>query len=216
MFTPMQPVIDALGEAFGHLDNQVEKWTGLESEILPLMPSIGEQLAGHFLEGGFPIQVFARAKKNYQNLLDSISPEETSANGYLNLRFYIMLNGFLAACQESLEKAAYNDSLDPAELVRKSYYAPYFFDRVAYTREEIIALLEEDIQRLEETTHNQKGVLLALRIRKGTVLTLTESYCPLHPRLYPLVTALEPITVSKDPATISTTISALKNILSAL
>ena len=212
----MQPAIDALGEAFGQLDNQVEKWIGLEGEALSQLPTIEEHLYNNFQQGSFPIQAFSRAAQTYRGLLDSIPEEETSANGYLNLRFYIMLNGFLAACKESLEKVTHNDSLDPSELVRKSYYVPYFFDRVTYTREDIIALLNDDIQRLEDSPRNQKGVLLALRIRKGTGLLLTESYLPLHPRLYPLVANLENIPISKDPALITATITAIKKTLSEI
>ena len=127
-----------------------------------------------------------------------------------------MLNGFLAACDESLEKYKHNHSLIPADLVEKSYYTPYFFERVVYTRQEITALLDEDIQRLESTNPDQKGVLLALRIRKGTALTLTESYCPLHPRLYPLVAELEQVPVSKDPATITQILEKLTAIRKAI
>jgi hypothetical protein len=212
----MQPIIDTLGEVFGRLDNQVEKWVGLDAKLIPLIPEIEKALAEHFPVDSLPLKSFSDAARTYQHLLDSIPEEETTANGYLNLRFYIMLNGFMAACKESLEKVGYNDSLDPVKLVEKSYYKPYFFDRVTYTKEEIIALLEEDIQRLEKTTQNQKGVLLALRIRKGMVLTLTESYCPLHPRLYPLVADLDQIAVSKDPAVIPEVLDRLIEIRSVV
>ena len=212
----LNPVLQALGEQFGRLDNQVEKWIGLDTKVLALLPVIRQGLDDHFPPGRYPIECFSGAVQTYQRLLDSIPADETIANGYLNLRFYIMLNGFLAACQESLEKAALNESLDASVLVEKSYYKPYFFDRVAYTKEEIIALLTEDIQRLEDAPHDQKGVLLALRLRKGTVLTLAESFCPLHPRLYPLVTALENIPVSKDPVLIAAIISAMEKIHSAI
>jgi hypothetical protein len=104
----------------------------------------------------------------------------------------------------------------PADLVEKSYYKPYFFDRVAYTKEEIITLLDEDIHQLENAAPDQKGVLLALRIRKGTALTMTENYCPLHPRLYPLVAELEQVPVSKDPATIAIILEKLSELRKAI
>ncbi|MFN2143969.1 MAG: hypothetical protein ACK2T7_01390 [Anaerolineales bacterium] len=216
MSTFLQPALQALREQFGRLDNQVDKWIGHETGISALLPAIRHGLEDHFLPDSYPVACFSGAIEIYQGLLDSIPAEETAANGYLNLRFYIMLNGFLAACQESLEKASLNESLDPAALVEKSYYKPYFFERVAYSREEIINLLTEDIQQMEDASPDQKGVLLALRIRKGTVLTLTESYCPLHPRLYPLVADLENLPVSKDPALIADTIKALNKILSGI
>ena len=178
-------VIDRLGSQFGSLDNQVEKWTDQGQALADFLPLIQDSLEEHFPSESFPIRIFDQASSRYQSLLAGLADTEQPARGYLNLRFYIMLNGFLAACQESLEKAGWNDNLDPSDLVEKSYYTPYFFERVTYTLEEILALLDEDIERLENASRDQKGVLLALRIRKGTALTLTESYCPLHPRLYP-------------------------------
>ena len=212
----MNAIIQVLGETLGHLDNQVEKWIGREDQIRALLPHTREQLLNHFPENSVPIRIMAHAEHTYRQLLAALSPEEQTANGYLNLRFYIMLNGFLAACQESLEKVKHNHSLDPAVLVEKSYYTPYFFDRVTYTREEIIDLLDEDIARLETASLDQKGVMLALRIRKGTALTLTESYCPLHPRLYPLVAELEQVPISKDPAVITSIIEKLTTIQGAI
>jgi hypothetical protein len=205
-------VIDQLGKQFGSLDNQVEKWTNQGLAIDRFLPIITDSLANHFPSESYPVMTFKQASARYQSLRSGLTDTEKPARGYLNLRFYIMLNGFLAACQESLEKAAWNDSLDPTVLLEKSYYTPYFFERVTYTREEIISLIDEDIARLENSPQDQKGVLTALRIRKGTALTLTESYCPLHPRLYPLVAALEQVPVSKDPAVIIAILDQLRAI----
>jgi hypothetical protein len=55
-----------------------------------------------------------------------------------------------------------------------------------------------------------------MRIRKGTVLALTETFCPLHPTLYPLVAELESVQLSKDPAVIDAMIEKLEAIHSAV
>ena len=212
----LSEIINQLGKQFGSLDNQIEKWTDQGPAIERLLPVIRGSLEEHFHPDSYPIKIYEEATAKYLSLLGDLSKTDQIARGYLNLRFYIMLNGFLAACKESLEKAVWNDTLDPAALVEKSYYTPYFFERVTYTWEEILSLLDEDIARLENAPKDQKGVLLALRIRKGTALTLTESYCPLHPWLYPLVVALEKVPVSKDPTIIGEVSTALSKLRHSL
>ncbi|MBN2044372.1 MAG: hypothetical protein JW757_05060 [Anaerolineales bacterium] len=208
----MQSVIAALNEHLGQLDNQVEKWIGTDELILSLLPGTHQQLRRLFPAGSAPMTILSQAETTYRQLLVGLSTEEHLANGYLNLRFYIMLNAFLAACHESLEKVKHNPSLDLVALVEKSYYTPYFFDRVTYTKAEILSLLDQDIHQLENASPDQTGIMLALRIRKGTALTLAESFCPLHPRLYPLVAELEHSPISKDPVIIQATISSLRKI----
>lgn len=206
-------VIDALGEEFGALDNQIEKWRGREEVMAAFFPQIGAALEAHFPPDSAPVTIFSQAATRYQSLLAGLDGD---ANGYLNLRFYIMLNGFLAACQESLEKAALNESLDPAGLVARSYYTPFFFERAALTTAEVRQMLAADLEELAGISRDMRGVLAAERIRKGTVSMLAESYCPNHPKLYPLVAALEKIRARKDPAVIDEVAGALAEIRNSL
>ncbi len=127
-----------------------------------------------------------------------------------------MLNGFLAACRESLEKAALNESLDPAGLVVKSYYTPFFFDRSGLTTDEVRQMLDADLEQLAGISRDLRGALAAERIRKGTASMLAESYCPNHPALYPRVAVLEKIKLRKDPAVIDEVAGAIAGIRDAL
>jgi hypothetical protein len=206
-------VIAALGEEFGALDNQIEKWHGREKTMAAYFPQIEIGLKAHFAPDSEPITVFEQAAHHYQSLLTGLAGD---ANGYLNLRFYIMLNGFLAACRESLEKAALNESLDPAGLVVKSYYTPFFFERAALTTDEVRQMLDADLEQLAATGRDLRGVLAAERIRKGTASMLAESYCPKHPALYPLVAALDKIRARKDPSVIDEVAEAIAGIRAGL
>ena len=207
---------DALGDTFGALDNQVGKWVSQSEPLVDFFPKITSALGECFPSKSSPIKSFDRAAETYQRLLAGLDDNQPLSRGYLNLRFYIMLNGFLSACQESLEKHAFNHALDTAALVEKSYYKPFFFDRVNISREEIKAMLSCDLAELEKCPKDQKGILKAIRIRKGTTLILLESYCPLHPELYPVVAELESIASRKDASTIEATIASLRKIESAL
>lgn len=206
-------VINALGEEFGALDNQIEKWRGREQGLTAYFPQIKAGLKAHFAPDSAPITVFEQAVHRYQILQTGLDGD---TNGYLNLRFYIMLNGFLAACAESLEKAALNEALDPAGLVAKSYYAPFFFERAALTADEVRLMLAADLEQLAATGRDLRGVLAAERIRKGTTSMLAESYCPNHPALYPLVAVLEKIRARKDPAVIAEVTDAIEAIRNSL
>jgi len=206
-------VIAALGEEFGALDNQIDKWRGREKALAAYFPQIEAELKAQFPPGSAPITIFEQAVHHYQSLLTGLDEE---AIGYLNLRFYIMLNGFLAACAESLEKAALNESLDPASLVVKSYYNPFFFERAALIAGEVQQMLAADLEQLAGISRDMRGILTAERIRKGTVSMLAESYCPKHPALYPLVAGLEQIQARKDPAVIDEIIATLTRLNTAL
>lgn len=214
----IKPQLDALGAAFGPLDNAVEKWASLASDLLTHLDSIHSAIDAHFPAESAPQRTFQQGVETYQSLLAAIKqsgqPGEVlaTASGFLNLRFYIYLNGFLSACQESLEKYAFNDGLDPSDLVEKSYYRPYFFARAVYSTEEMIAMLEDDLAQLHAAPRDRKGILLALRIRKGAVSTLTESYCPTHPLLYPWVQRLEGVPTKNSPEMIEEILIALKAI----
>lgn len=206
-------VIAALGEEFGALDNQIEKWRGREEALAAYFLQIDAGLKAHFPPDSAPITVFEQAVQRYQSLLNGLDED---ANGYLNLRFYIMLNGFLAACRESLEKSALNESLDPAGLVVNSYYTPFFFERAALSTDEVGQMLAADLEQLAGASRDMRGVLAAERIRKGTASMLAESYCPNHPALYPLVAVLEKIKARKDPAVIDDITGVLNKISDSL
>ena len=209
----LSDTLDELGAKFGTLDNTAEKWTAQDNALTGFFEQIASELKIYFAPESTPIRVFNQAINRYQSLLTGLNGP---SRGYLNLRFFIMLNGFMAACQESLEKAALNDTLDPAVLVEKSYYKPYFFDRVTLSTGEVRQMLAADLEQLSTASRDHKGVLLANRIRKGTVATLLETYCPAHPELYPLAAALEKIQVRNDPAVMDAVASAIKNLLAAL
>ncbi|MEJ2759009.1 MAG: hypothetical protein P8046_11060, partial [Anaerolineales bacterium] len=155
-----QPVLDALGAEFGPLDNVVEKWAALAPNLLAHLPNIYTTLEAHCPRESAPHHIFREGENTYRSLLAGLEQSDETATGYLNLRFYIYLNGFLSACQESLEKYTYNDSLDPAALVEKSYYKPFFFQRADIPTEEILSMLESDLTQLQSVTQDQKGVLL--------------------------------------------------------
>lgn len=216
--TYLKPQLAALGVAFGPLDNTVEKWTALAPDLLAHMAPIHAALDTYFPAGSAPQRIFQEGETTYRTLLAEIEKSgqsaevTTSATGFLNLRFYIYLNGFLSACQESLEKVAYNDGLDPAELVEKSYYRPYFFARSVYSTDEMIAMLADDLEQLRTAPQDKKGILLAVRIRKGAISTLTESYCPTHPLLYHWVQRLESIPTQNNIAMVDVICTALENI----
>ncbi len=216
MATEFKSQLDSLGNTFGALDNQVRKWITQTELIQSFFPKITAVLAQHFPTASYPVKTFEQAAETYQILHSKLGNDQTQSHGYLNLRFYIMLNGFLSACDESLEKFTYNQALHPVTLVEKSYYTPYFFDRVTLSREEMLTMLSADLTQLETLSLDPKGILQAIRIRKGTTLTFMESYCPLHPELYPLVADLEAIVSRKDNATIEFTIACFRKIQSAL
>ena len=209
----LSDTLDELGARFGALDNTVEKWIAQDNALTGFFDQIASELKTYFAPDSAPLRIFKQAVDRYQNLLAGLNDP---SRGYLNLRFYIMLNGFLAACQESLEKAALNDALDPAVLVEKSYYKPFFFDRVTLSTEEVRQMLASDLEQLSTASRDQKGVLLANRIRKGTAAALMETFCPAHPGLYPLAAELEKIKTRNDPNTIDEVASALKNLLAEL
>ncbi len=211
-----QPNLDALGAEFGPLDNTVEKWATLSPNLLAHLSAIHTTLEAYFPPESAPQRIFIEGESTYQSLLTSLQPSEETAIGYLNLRFYIYLNGFLSACQESLEKHNYNEGLNPAEMVEKSYYRPFFFQRADIPTAEISSMLAHDLEQLRAVPHDRKGILLALRIRKGTVSTLTESYCPTHPSLYPWVQQLDGIKAQNSPEVIGKIKSALELIQQAL
>ena len=217
-----KPVIAALGEQFGALDNAAEKWAHQQEQISGYFPKITKRLGERFPDGSAPIRIFEQGSGTYTRLLGELAaaeqPPETidMATATLNLRFYILLNAFLAACQESLEKAALNDSLDAAALVENSYYAPFFFQRATISTKEAVTMLEKDIAKLETLPREAKGVLAATRIQKGIVATLAETYCPTHPLMYPLVQELNAIRASSTPAVIDEIASSLQALLTAL
>ena len=109
-----------------------------------------------------------------------------------------------------------DDFDDPADLVRRSNYAPYFYARAVLTPDDVKEMLDADISRLRDAPLDRSGIVLAMRVRKGTVLALTETFCPLHPTLYPLVAELESIRLSKDPAVIGEMIEKLTVLRSAV
>ena len=215
-------ILSQLSEQFGRLDNQVERWIGRHQGLLDIFPEIEQALADHFAPDSAPIHIFERGRGTYAQLLSEISEDGNgsqtgqTAAAYLNLRFYILLNGFLQACQESLDKSALNPSLDPAELVRKSYYTPYFFERSSLTRGDVIQMLDDEIVRLNAVPRDHIGIMQAMRIRKGVFAALAESYCPTHPRLYPLVQELDGIKFSRDPGMINELELKLKEILASI
>lgn len=213
-----QEILDTLADHFGKLDNQVERWSGHQGALVALFPGIEHALSSSFAPESAPLKIFAQGKGTYLDLLGELSGAQDAEvpTAFLNLRFFILLNAFLQACQESMDKAALNPSLDPAALVERSYYTPYFFDRVTLSSEEMIRMIGEDIKRLEAATPDRDGILLAMRIRKGVVTTLAESYCPTHPMLYPSVQDLDAVKASSDPAVIDTVKDKLEAILSAL
>jgi len=201
-------IIQALGQQFGQYDNQVERWAAHTEALTGRFPGIQGALAASFGAGSTPAQIFTKATERHQHLAAALGQQalppgdQITAAGYLNLRFYIYLNGFLQACAESLEKVAYNAGLNPSELVEKSYYKPYFFDRVTVSTEEVKAILQADREQLGRLPLDKKGIVQAVRIRKGVVSTLTESYCPAHPWLYPQVARLNALKNSTAPSSI--------------
>lgn len=215
-------ILDTLAEQYGRMDNQVKQWAGHQHGLLNLIPGIEQALAEHFRPGSTPIQTFARGRDTYTDLLAELSEltndSQTgrTAAAYLNLRFYIMLNGFLQACQEALDKFSLNASLDPAELVQKSYYTPYFFERSNLTRVEMIRILEDEIVQLQSVPRDRSGIMQAMRIRKGVYATLAETYCLTHPWLYPLVQELDAIKASRDPGVIDQLERTLKEVLASI
>ena len=218
----LNEILAALGRQFGHLDNQVEKWAALGEELAAYDSQIEEALQANFGADSTPTQIFVDAAARRTGLAADLTDRPLSAEdrvlatGYLYLRFFIYLNGFLQACVESLEKVRLNAGLDAAELVEKSYYKPYFFDRVTITTDEIITMLEADLSRLQELPQDKKGVVGAFRVRKGVVSTMVESYCPLHPWHYPFVARLDGIPTSANPAVIGEVETHLSELLSAL
>jgi len=213
-----QNILESLAGQYGRLDNQVAKWAGHQQAMIDLFPEIEQALVKSFTENNAPFTIFKQGKETYLGLLADLSSRQDAEipTAYLNLRFYILLNGFLQACQESLEKAALNTSLDPASLVENSYYRPYFFARVTVTREEMVHMLEEEMGKLADIPRDRSGVMAAIRIRKGVVTTLAESYCPTHPMLYPLVQDLDSVKASSDPSVIDKVTAKLDAIRSAI
>ena len=214
-----QTILDTLADQYGLLDNQVERWAGHHQGLIDLFPEIEQALVTSFAEDSEPIRIFEQGRDRYTQLLGDLSNNSKAtdlvetASAYLNLRFFILLNAFLQACQESLEKSFHNPSLDPAELVRKSYYTPYFFDRVTVSRTEMIQMLEEEIAQILAAPRDQSGILQAMRTRKGVYATLAESYCPTHPILYPLVQELDAIKVRSNPDVVDEIANKLEEIL---
>ena len=208
-----QSILDKLGDHYGALDNQVERWADQQYGLARLFPEIEQALQNNFPPGSAPLTIFAQGQHTYNSLMTDLSGTPAA---YLNLRFFILLNAFLQACQESLQKAALNPALDPSALVERSYYSPYFFDRVTVSRQEMIQILQDEIAELQTAARDRSGILLALRSRKGVVSTLAESYCPTHPVLYPLVQELDAVKVSNDPGVVDAVLAKLEAILAAV
>ena len=213
-----QKIIESLADQYGRLDNQVAKWAGHQQAMIEMFPEIDQALMNNFPENCAPFKIFKQGKDTYLELLADLYGKQDAEipTAYLNLRFYILLNGFLQACQESLKKGALNASLDPAVLVENSYYRPYFFARVTVTREDMIQMLEEEMEKLADIPRDRRGVMAAMRIRNGVVTTLAESYCPTHPMLYPLVQDLDSVRASSDPSVIDEVKSKLDAVRSAI
>lgn len=216
MAASIQPAIYALNRTFGELDNDPAKWADTGEDLAAHLPEIEQQLTESFNDDQSPVEIFRVAVKKYRELAATIQTEGKLVQGYHHLRFYILLQAFLAACRESLDKAAIDDFDDPADLVRRSNYAPYFYARAVLTPDDVKEMLDADISRLRDAPLDRSGIVLAMRVRKGTVLALTETFCPLHPTLYPLVAELESIQLSKDPAVISEMIEKLTVLRSAV
>jgi hypothetical protein len=180
------------------------------------LPEIEQQLAESFSDDQSPVKTFRDAAQTYLEMAETIPAGEALVQGYHHLRFYILLQAFLAACRESLDRAAVDNFDDPADLVGRSNYAPYFYDRAVLKPEDVKEMLDADITRLKAAPHDRSGIVQAMRIRKGTVLAFTETFCPLHPTLYPLVGELESVRLSKDPAVIGAMIEKLEAIHSAV
>jgi hypothetical protein len=214
-----QKVLDSLAEQYGRLDNQVERWIGTQQGLVELFPQIEQALQNSFADGSAPLEIFTKGRDTYLNLLAELSgngPAGEIPAAFLNLRFYILLNAFLQACLESLAKSDGNPALDPAQLVEKSYYKPFFFDRSALKRTEAIQILEDEIRQLQRAARDRRGIRQALRVRNGVSVTLAETYCPCHPMLYPLVQELDAIKASTDPTLIDDLETKLKEILNAI
>ncbi len=212
-------LIDALGKKLGALDNQVEKWVGESATLQETFAPITSALTASFGEQSAPVGIFSQAVDTYEDLSRQVAqanvPEiqRSAALGLLNLRFYIMLNAFLSAASETMQKTALNEGLDPAQTLLKSYYAPYFFERRPISTDDMIAMLEADLTQLRESPRDTKGVMSALRIRKGTFSSLAEMYCSHYPLLYYYAQQLEQIRPSKDPAVIDAIEQAIEKIL---
>lgn len=215
-------ILAALGRQFGQLDNAVEKWAALGADLAEYDAAIREALLAQFGAGSAPEQIFTQAAAKRDALAAALPAKaladegQPMAAGYLHLRCFVYLNGFLQACAESVEKVRLNAGLDAAELVEKSYYRPYFFERVTISTDEVVAMLEADLARLREMPQDKKGVVGALRIRKGIVSTMVESYCPAHPWYYPLAARLDAIPTSADPAVIGQIEAQLAEILAGI
>lgn len=191
MTTAIHDLLSAIGTCFGRLDNAPEGWGEQTGSLQTFDPRISAALTECFGPDSEPVRTYQQSARTYHHLIRTLAPEDQLVRGHLNLRFFIMLNGFLAACREAVEKADFDPTLNAAELVRRSYYAPYFFDRVTLTSEEVLTMLEEDIRQLDTLPDTPKGRAAAGRICKGTALALIENYCPLHPEIFPLAAELE-------------------------
>lgn len=214
-----QTILDSLADQYGKLDNQVERWAGHHQGLKLILHEVELALKSSFPEGSPPTAIFSQGQETYLKLLEDLATDGTEFEtpaAYLNLRFFILLNAFLQACQESLDRAALNPSLDPAEQVKNSYYAPYFFERAALPGGEMIRMVEEEISQLQAAPQDSSGIMLAMRARKGIYATLAESYCPTHPKLYPLVQELDAIKASNNPGVIEVVTAKLQEILAAL
>ncbi|MBN2503365.1 MAG: hypothetical protein JXB38_21495 [Anaerolineales bacterium] len=187
---------DELGAFFGALDNEIAKWTGQETRLQAFFPPIQAALTGTLGTQAEPVQTFHTGVADYTALLVSLhasgEPAEVIAVGvgFLNWRMYLLLNSFLLAVQEAAQK------FSPAEVekieayIRTSYYTPYFFTRLVIDTGDVLNLLAQDIQQLDAAPHDKRGLLVAMRIKKGLYATLIEEYCPTHPLIYYFVSEL--------------------------
>jgi hypothetical protein len=202
MTTAIHDLLSVLGARFGRLDNSPEGWSEQTASLQELNPQVADALAACFGQDSEPVGTYQQAVETFQGLISELASEDRLARGHLNLRFFIMLNGFLAACRETLEKSAFDSQLNAAELVMRSYYAPYFFDRVTLSTSEVITMVEDDIRQLQTLPDTPQGRAAGGRILKGTALALGENYCPRHPQFFVLVAQLETFRIPRDQASL--------------
>ena len=181
---------DELGAFFGALDNEIAKWTGQETCLQTYFSPIKTALTGALGAQAETVQVFLTGVKDYTALLESMNisnePEEVIAAGvgFLNWRMFLLLNSFLLAIQEASQNFFPTEIEKIENHIRTGYYKPYFFTRPVLNTTDVLDLLEQDIHQLDEIPRDKRGLLAALRIKKGIYATLSEQYCPTHPLIY--------------------------------